>query len=214
MSRIKYLYQGEYTIRHLIRKGVIYHTVSKGDSEDFELRIFDEFSLTPLSIFEEHVEKASRHFGFDLREYEIQLLGEEVAKVTKKVPPLAKVYQLRFLDGVHIISHFECGCEVSGSVLTSKCSHWCSVTPNSSYKLSEYSVVSFYDSHEPLGRISLRELPEGLYVVRAEYAEYAVYLSDDKHHLDEDEVRRAYPEVDGILRGGFRGVWIESGGQL
>lgn len=214
MSKIKYLYQGEYTIRQLIRKGVIYHTVSEGDSEDFELRIFDEITLTPLSIFEEHVEKASRHFGFDLREYEIQLLGEEVAKVTKKVPILAKVYQLRFKDGVHTISHFECGCEVSGNVITSKCNHWCSVRPEGLYKVSECNVVSFYYSHEPLGRINLRKLPEGFYVVRAEYAEYAVYLSDDIHHLEEDEVRRAYPEIKGILRGGFRGVWIESGGQL
>ena len=210
MSRIKYLYQGEHTIRQLIRRGIIYHTASKGDSEDFELRIFDEITLTPLSIFEEHVEKASRHFGFDLREYETQFLGEEVAKVTKKVPPLAKTYKLEFMDGSHIIKHFECGCETSGSVLTTRCVDGCSVLPNAPYEATEHILVSFYVSHEPLGRLSLRELPEGVYVLRAEYANYAVYVAGDDRCLSDAEVRRAYPEVRGILRGGFNAVWIES----
>ena len=213
MSRIKYFYQGECTIRQLIRRGIIYHTASKGDSEDFELRIFDEITLTPLSIFEEHVEKASRHFGFDLEDYEFQFLDDEVVELTKKVAlplALAKVYKLRFLDGAHTIKHFECGCEVSGSVLTNKCGGWCIVPPNTSHEAPECVVVSFYDSHEPLGRLSLRESQDGLYVLRAEYASYAVYVAGDDRCLSDEEVRRAYPEVRGILRGGFNAVWIES----
>lgn len=212
MSKIKYLYQGEHTIRQLIRKGVIYYTASKGDSEDFELRIFDEVSLTPLSIYGPHVERASRYFGFDLREYEIQLLGEEVAKVTKKVEvrPLAKVYELEFMDGSHIIKHFECGCETSGSVLTTRCVDGCSVSLSATYEVTEHILVGFYASHEPLGRLSLREPQEGLYVLRAEYARYTVYVAGDDRCLSDAEVRRAYPEVKGILRGGFNAVWIES----